>query len=319
MTLPDGWTTRRPTDADVAAILAVVHASDIASVGFADCGADEIEEILHAPNFDPQHDAWLAVDDRGQVVGWAYIGNPHGSTREEIEAYAHPERGVPAQAHLLGLLLARVAARAAENGRAAVTARAMAIPTEQRYLGLLTEHGFSWVKRYARMTRPLTDVDKTPADLPEQVTIRLMRHGDDADMREFFRVLDTAFQDTPDYLAQGYDRWRERIAALPLVEWDEWFVAELAGQPVGVLQSTADLEAHKGWVKNLAVLREARGRGVGQALLRHAFSVYAAKGRTEVGLGVDLTNPTEAYRLYTGVGMTPAYEVEILEREVLAA
>ena len=79
------------------------------------------------------------------------------------------------------------------------------------------------------------------------------------------------------------------------------------------------MDDDEAWVKNLAVLREHRRRGLGEALLRHAFAVYAGKGRAKVGLGVDLANPTEAIRLYHAVGMTAAYEADIYEREVTAA
>jgi ribosomal protein S18 acetylase RimI-like enzyme len=146
-----------------------------------------------------------------------------------------------------------------------------------------------------------------------------VRPGDEADMREFHRILDTAFRDTPDYDPQSYELWRERLAALPTIAWDEWFVAEVDGRPAGVLQSAdQSLEHNEGWVKNLAVLRENRKRGVGAALLRHAFAVYAGKGRELAGLGVDLSNPTEAYRLYTAVGLAAAYEADMYEREIAA-
>ena len=51
----------------------------------------------------------------------------------------------------------------------------------------------------------------------------------------------------------------------------------------------------------------------------YAFATYVAKGYKTAGLGVDLTNPTGAYPLYTAVGMRPAYEIEVLERSVAAA
>ena len=58
-------------------------------------------------------------------------------------------------------------------------------------------------------------------------------------------------------------------------------------------------------MKNLAVAKEFRGRGLGRLLLQTAFATYAAKGCTAVGLGVDMTNPTGAYRLYESVGLQP--------------
>jgi ribosomal protein S18 acetylase RimI-like enzyme len=253
------------------------------------------------------------------VVAWAYLDNPTGADRDFVEVYAYPGRGEPAQRALLALLLDRVAERAVELGHRRMTARAGAIPAETRYISLLREAGFEFVKRYARMKRSLDGVPATPPPPPAGVTVRPLRPDDDGDMRAFHGVLDTAFQDTPDYLPQSYELWRTRLAALATITWDEWLVAEVDGRPAGILQSADQKDSNEGWVKNLAVLREHRKRGVGGALLAHAFSVYAGKGRDSAGLGVDLTNPTQAYRLYTAVGMAPAYEADIYEQEITPA
>jgi ribosomal protein S18 acetylase RimI-like enzyme len=152
------------------------------------------------------------------------------------------------------------------------------------------------------------------------VTVRPLRAGDEADLRQFHQIYDTAFRDTPDYQPRSYDRWREYLTGVPTIAWDEWFVASVDGTPAGILMSSDQaLDDNEGWVKNLAVLGDFRRRGVGTALLRRAFAVYAAKGRDKVGLGVDLENPTEAARLYRAVGMTPMYEANIYQRTVAAA
>ena len=97
-------------------------------------------------------------------------------------------------------------------------------------------------------------------------------------------------------------------------------VGEVDGEWAGVLRSSdVGADGNAGWVKALAVLRPYRRKGVGAALLRQAFAIYAAKGRAEAGLGVDMANPTEAIRLYRAVGMHPLYEAEIYQREVRAA
>jgi ribosomal protein S18 acetylase RimI-like enzyme len=316
MDLPAGWRVRRPTFDDIDEILAVVHASDTEAIGYPDFSADDVREALTAPNADPARDSWLAIDPAGAIAGWTYLDNPAGAARDFIEVYVHPGRGEPARRPLLALVLARVGERAAELGHPRMTARAAAIPSESGYIAALRAAGFEFVKRYARMRRPLAGVS-TPAPPPAGVTIRPVRPDDEAEMREFHRIFDTAFRDTPDYLPLPYDRWREQLAALPTIAWDEWFVAEVDGRPGGILQSAdQSLDQNEGWVKNLAVLRECRKRGVGAALLDRAFATYAAKGRELAGLGVDLSNPTEAYRLYASVGLTAAYEADVFEREV---
>ena len=62
---PEGWTARRPTLADIPAILAVVHASDVAALGHPDFSSDDVREALTAPNADPARDSWLAIDRAG--------------------------------------------------------------------------------------------------------------------------------------------------------------------------------------------------------------------------------------------------------------
>jgi mycothiol synthase len=317
--LPAGWSIRRPTLDDVPEILTVVHASDIAAVGEPDFTADEVVEILRAPNLDPERDSWLAVDAGGRVVGWAYIDNPLRSTRELFDNYVHPEYGAAAHGPLLDLVVARIAERAAERGLPSLTARGGAIASEQRYLALLRAAGFEFIKRYARMRIELTGSERPP-EVPEGVLIRLVDPEHDGEMRAFHRVLDTAFQDTPDYQASTYEQYRKRLAALPGIDWDEWFVAEVDGQLAAILQSAGQVaEQDEGWVKYLAVAKEHRGRGLGRMLLRTAFATYASKGRWAAGLGVDLTNPTGAYRLYRGVGMRPVYEADVYERTIPAA
>jgi mycothiol synthase len=320
VTLPAGWATRRPTLDDVRAILAVVHASDIAAVGHPDFSPEDVREALTAPNVDPARDSWLAVDPGGEVVAWAYLENQSRGEREFVEVYVHPEKGLPAQAPLLGRQLDRVAERAAEFGYPKMQVRAGAIPTEKRWIATLEAAGFQFVKRYARMRRRLAGVPADPPPPPPGVQIQPVNPADEAEMRLFHRILDTAFRDTPDYQPRTYEQWREQVAALPTVAWDEWFLASVDGEPAGILQSADQaLDQNEGWVKNLAVLREHRRRGVGAALLGRAFACYAAKRRAYAGLGVDLSNPTAAARLYHAMGMSASYEADIFERTVDAA
>lgn len=312
------WATRRPTLADVPAILAVVHASDIASIGEPDFSAQDVRAALTAPNSDPTRDSWLAVDGSGEVLGWAYVDNPSGGQRDFVEVYVLPDRGEPVRRPLLDLLVARVAQRATGFGFATMTARAGAVPTETAWVAALRAAGFDFVKRYARMSRPLHDVAPTAPTPPDGVVLRPVRADDAADLRRFHQVVETAFVDSLDHQPTGYDDWL--ATAMPDRTGDEWFVAEVDGQVAGVLQSAdQSLDQNEGWVKALAVLAEYRSRGVGTALLRRAFAAYAAKGRTSAGLGVDLANPTRPARLYRAVGLTPRYEADIYQREVAAA
>jgi mycothiol synthase len=315
-TLPEGWTLRRPTLDDVPAILALVHASDIAAVGEPDFTADEVRESLTDPHTDMARDCWLALDPAGRVVGWAYPHNPTGGDRDFIEVYTWPEEGRPAMRPLLALLMDRMTERAAELGHDPYQVRAGAIPNETPYIEALTDAGFRFVKQHARMQMPLAGVPVEVPPAPAGVTVRPVRGDDEDEMRRFHAVIEEAFLDS-DHPSVGYAGWRQQVDAEPTTAFDEWFVAEVDGRIAGVLQSSdGGADEDEGWVKRLAVLRAYRRRGLGEALLRRAFAVYAAKGRTKAGLGVDLANPTKAAQLYYAVGMKPLYQANIYETSV---
>jgi len=312
--LPDGWATRRPTLDDVPEILRLAHASDIAAVGEPDFTVDDVREALTGPNTDPAEDCWVALDERGEIVGWAYLDNPTASDREFVEVYVWPQRGEPAQQTLLDLLLARVAERAKIFGHDQVTVRAGAIPTEQQWISVLTGAGFEFLKQHARMGMSLEGVSDTAPEPPAGVTVRPVDATDEAELRRFHATIEEAFHDT-DHLATDYETWLHGVNAESSVSYDEWFVGEVDGEWAGVLQSSdSTADDGEGWVKYLAVLRAYRRRGVGEALLRRAFAAYAGKGRSKAGLGVDMANPTRAARLYRAVGMTPKYEANIYQR-----
>jgi mycothiol synthase len=314
--LPAGWITRHPTFDDIPELLKMTHASDIAAVGEPDFTPDDVREALTSPNTDMSVDSWIVLDADGDIVGWAYPDNTTGGAREFIEVYVWPERGIPALRPLLALMLQRVAERAVQFGHDPYTVRAGAVPAETAWIQTLTDAGFVFLKQHARMQMSLRGVSPTAPQPPAGVTVRSIDAADQDELRTLHGVIEEAFRDS-DHPADPFPTWLGRVRAEPSRSWDEWFVAEADGRIVGVLQSSdGGGEDDEGWVRNLGVLRAYRKRGVGEALLRRAFAVYAAKGRRWAGLGVDMANPTAAARLYRAVGMHPKYEANIYQRTV---
>ncbi|MER7457134.1 GNAT family N-acetyltransferase [Micromonospora sp. NPDC126480] len=318
MTLPAGWTARRPTLDDVPAILAVVHAADVFAVGYPDFDDEDVKAALTAPFTDPTRDSWVASDPEGTLVAWATVDNPTGVGREFLEVYVDPERGAELRAPLLARMLDRIAERAAERGLPALTARVSVFAPETGWAVEVAEAGFTRAKRYVAMSRSLAHLPAEPPP-PPGVTVRPLRGDDEAELREFYRIFDIAFRDTPDYEPVGFDQWRDQLRLFGTT-WDEWFVAEVDGAPAGVLQSSDQaLDRNEGWVRSLSVLPAYRRRGVGAALLWRAFTVYAAKGRESAGLGVDLANPTVPVTLYQSVGLREVRWTDMYELVVPAA
>jgi ribosomal protein S18 acetylase RimI-like enzyme len=71
-----------------------------------------------------------------------------------------------------------------------------------------------------------------------------------------------------------------------------------------------------GWIASIGVRDAWRKRGLGLALLLHAFGELYRRGQRRIGLGVDAHNPTGATRLYERAGMKVAWSAAIFEKEL---
>jgi ribosomal protein S18 acetylase RimI-like enzyme len=71
-----------------------------------------------------------------------------------------------------------------------------------------------------------------------------------------------------------------------------------------------------GWVEDLAVKRSWRRRGLGLALLQHAFGALYHRGKKRAGLDVDAGSLTRATRLYKRAGMYVQRQRETYELEL---
>ena len=91
------------------------------------------------------------------------------------------------------------------------------------------------------------------------------------------------------------DHWE--FVRVPLEEWRAWLVEHPRFDPSlwFLIEEGPELpvRARRPW----------RRRGLGLALLRHAFGEFHRRGMTRVGLDVDAENLTGAVRLYERAGM----------------
>ena len=281
------WSIRPPTLRDVPAILNLVSAP----AGEPDWSIEEVVATLTAPDID----SWLAVAPDGTVVAWAYLHD------DRVEVYGDARRP------LLEPAIARAIERARAAGLTEVTLTAVA--SEPAQVEVLESLDFAFVRRHARMRRALDGAEPPAASV---ATIRPLRP--DADLPAFHFVLAEAL---PEHVPPDFEAWRDGIPDGIAASWDEWFVAELDGAIVGVLQSSDQgIADDEGWVRNLAVLTPYRRKGIGRALLATAFAAYLAKGRRWVGLGVDLSNPTGAHRLYASMGLVATFEAGVYARRI---
>ncbi|MFF7716097.1 GNAT family N-acetyltransferase [Streptomyces sp. NPDC007988] len=308
LTPPPGITVRPATLDDADAVCALMNEIDLLEIGRADTSLTEVEADLKHPEVDLERDSWL-VFHGGRLVGYGLLWDDSGHERIDMDQYTLPDQQQPS-AYLFDVMEARAVERAALNGasRAVVHMHLNITPTTD--LDALRARGWSPVRRYNVLTRPLSPAaDPVPAPPPG---VRLRACTAEEDRRRAHALLQASFADHFDFQPRTYEQWSDDIDG-DRADWSLVWIAEVDGVGDAAVVRTHNNRSSSGWIGNLGVLREARGRGLGGHLLRHAFGHYAALGRDRIGLGVDTDNSSGALALYEGHGMTLDFAVDTWE------
>jgi GNAT superfamily N-acetyltransferase len=171
---------------------------------------------------------------------------------------------------------------------------------------LIRDAGYEPVTYSADMVRP--SVENLPDHpLPEGLEIRPVR---EEDMRTIWEADVEAFRDHWGFVEHTEADY-QRFLADPYLDTSLWKIAwdeeGVAGQVKSFID-TAQNEEHgirRGWTESISTARRWRRRGVAKALIVESIRELAARGMTEVALGVHTENPNGAFDLYAGLG----YEV----------
>jgi mycothiol synthase len=313
--LPDGYTLRPPTLADAAAVTAVQVAADVALVGESDASEGDRISDWHAARFDLRHDAWLVQAPDGLVCayGGVWDDNPH---RELFaDTAVHPDhRGRGLSELLLDLLEARAREHLAFLAAGEPVSLGVSCwEADSTRRALLESRGYAKTREFRRMVIDVSAGCPQP-EWPSGIAVRTFRRGlDEAAVHEADQA---AFADHFRPIILSLPEWERDVFSHPELDLDLWFVA-WDGQRVAGMVRASELN-ELGYVDVLGVPRPWRGRGLGRALLLHAFAALRDRGHTTVVLGVDAENPTGAYHLYASVGMRASRTIEFLEKGLRA-
>jgi mycothiol synthase len=287
-------TIRAPRQDEAQAVTDLVIACDIHDLGAPDFELDDLLTDWNMPGFDLSRDA-VVVEEDGELAAYAaFIRNDY------VDVYvspAHRDLGLGAR------LLDWAERRAVERAGAGALLGQVVTSTNDGARRLLEERGYRPVRTYWRMSMPLDERPPPPA-WPEGVLVRTF--DQERDTRAVFALVQDAFADNERHTAESFEEWQAFMIDREAFEPGLWFIAESQGEIVGcVLCPNYEDE---GWVRQLAVSRDWRRRGLGTALLRQAMSEFSRRGRREIGLVVDSWNRTGAKDLYERAGMTVARE-----------
>jgi mycothiol synthase len=294
---------RAPESKDLAAVLAVLVARDVADLGEPDSTLEDLNEQWSASEFDRETDALVVELEDGRIAAYAAV------RRNGTLVAVDPEferRGIGSR------VLEWVEQRERELSRShhRQWGGASSEPSKQ----LLTSAGYAHVRSYFRMVYALHDLD----DLPEALPAVTVRRPDLARDGIALHELDAAsFAAVPDYQPSTFNAFRDEHLNLHDADLSLSNLAVEGDAIVGFLLTRRWPDQGAGFIDLLAVHPDQQRRGLGTTLLATAFREYAAAGLREAQLGVASDNPA-AVRLYERLGMTPRFQIDTYERAVEA-
>jgi len=286
----------------------------IATIINASLTADEskeritVEELIniyaHPAHWDPKHDI-LIVEVDGKVIGYAnteWREEDSGDRLHFIDLY------LAAEWRHSGLELAMQRtmeccirkAVTAEHTNAHHWLVSKAPETWQVRIEMLINLGYSPVRCYFEMLRPLLDDNLPEVVLPTGIAVRppLPEH-----YRAIWEASEECFRDQQDYVVPDEESYRTWVAT-PGLDPSLWLVAwdgdQVAGAAINVIH-----EGTWGETDDLFVRRPWRNRGLGRALIVGSLHLFRARGLTTAGLGVDAENVSGALDLYESIGYRP--------------
>lgn len=309
--LPEGYSWRRAALTDAAAILALISEYNTAVVGYPDCTLDDVADQLVEPGFELDTDSWLVHTADGTLVGFGWAYGRGSGEHVDIE-HVSTDDGVD------GWLLEQLVARATEmaGDHTETNVDQGIYRSDARLRAVFEAHGFSPATTFHRM-RVDHDGPREEPVAPSGVTLR-PGPGDEHFRRTAHRVLVESFKDHFGWIAQPFDQWHESRERESTFDWSQLTLAALDGEPVAILLAMDRFveDDNCGYIADLGVLAEARGRGIAKYLLRIAFGVDQRAGRAGTILHVDTNNTTPALGVYESVGMRPVMVIDVWRRTV---
>lgn len=313
--LQKGYSVRHPTEEDIPAILDVMYELDKVEVG--EASREDADYILSDwENMDPKRDAWVVVAPDGLLCGYATLTLESETGPCIADGYVHPahyDHGIGStiveltEARAVELLPSQT-----EGVRLVLVNNILAHSEAAR--NLLETRGYTLVRVYFRM---YITVDKPPSPpvWPTGITVRTC-NGSAEDIHRAYDTVEESFKDHWAHTPRTFKYWQSHMVREGF-DPTLWFLAceddEMVGAALCFRREDGD-----GWVTQIAVRRPWRKQGIGEALLRHAFSVFYQRGIAHIGLGVDGQSLTGAQRLYERVGMHVAMRIGRYEKEIRA-
>ncbi len=310
------WTLLPPTVDDLPSALEMFNLCSLKMVGTADLKYDVILNEWTAPHMNLAEDVRIAVLPDGQVVGAMEVWNSSPYVRSWLWGRVHPAyegQGIGTD------LLHWGEARARENVAKAErdTHITMQLGTYPNPLAeaLFGQEGFTHIRYSFTMKRTMTGPPEPP-EVPQGIVIRPIRAPEEYEA--IHRAETEAFRDHWGYILRPFEAsFRDLMHSVsdPTHDPSLWYVAIDGDDVAGLILCKMHLE-ETAWITIVAVRKPWRKRGLGLALLYHAFGEIYRRGQRTIQLDVDAENLTGALRLYQRAGMDVYRQFALYEKVI---
>lgn len=295
--MPSGYGTKAPAREDAEAVTAMISACQLADTGETDISVEEMLDDWHA--VDLAEEAVMVTAPDGHIAGYADVLNRSFVT-VSVYGYVHPdfrEKGIGSYLVAWGERWTRDRMpQAPENARVVVQHYINAANEGAR--SLMESSGYAPIRGVYVMETRLDDAPPLP-HWPTGISVRTF--VPDRDERTTYEAVEEAFRDLWGRPTSPFERFLQETEK-ETFDPSLWFIAEDGDEIAGV--TLCKTLAGEGWVEVVGVLRPWRKRGLGLALLRHAFAGFHTRGIHKVSLSVDAESITGAPRLYGRAGMS---------------
>jgi mycothiol synthase len=316
MDVPTAYSVRRPRADEVDAVAAIFAAYDSTQSDTLATTAAEVAEDWARPRFRRDRDSWVVVAGGDRPVAYASSWDEEPHVDLVCDGVVHPDHWGRGLGGLLLVLMedqARGHLTAAPAG-APVVLHNVIPRSDERAAELLVSRGYTRARTFLRMVLDLANSAHSPRLAAPGIEITTLRRG--SDERPFYDTMVESFRGGWRSEPGPYEEWAQRMN-LPDFDPGLWWLAWDGPRVVGALEARPVDDA-SGWVKNLGVRPSHRRRGIGAALLSHAFAEFKRRGCERVELGVDSANETQATAVYERIGMRAAQSFDIYAKHLTA-
>lgn len=295
--LPPGYRARPASADDTHDIHRLVKACERELFGQVKTDVGRIAADFARPGLVPELDTLLIHDGAGRLAARSWV-----QRRSEVDVHpGHRGRGLGTA------LLVWAEGRARQAGSARLVQTVPDGDTDA--VELMRSRGFEpmvteWLLEF-RMPR-----EPAVPEPPPGITVRPFRDGD---ARAAHRLVEDAFDEWQDR-RKSYEEWARHTIERPSFDPAMSALAFADGQLVGAVLTLDPPDTGEGYVEQVAVRRDHRGRGIARLLLLTAFRACHQRGKRACVLGTH--SDTGALNLYLRVGMTVRHSSTVFRKDL---